>query len=784
MAVLIDGLWRFVLRPLGRARLRCLWCWRRFCGSQDQVLHVFVSSSGLEKCHWKWLKRPPPPQEGCVRCVCISDTHLQHEDLHLPYGEILLHCGDVLLESRGLQASALEALRSFHRWIEQQPHQHKLLVAGNHDGVLQALGPERVQEVLPKCTYLQDQGIDLEGLKLYASPLSMGQSPNAAFQSHGGYDERAACEAIPEGLDLLITHGPAGQGALGRASAALAETGGGLEELVGGGGAAVSEPRMFSSTSALLGLSRSADYSASNANLNCLINFRRTNGVNGQSNMWGEIAGTGLAGGGTGAAGKHGDTSQGATAASEAYTSDGLPRKLPKTPEPDFVSKYPPSYYHRDPARSDFVVSIREGNSPLEIQHKISFSSMEKEGFIPVRGLQDQHDGVCWALKRGEQTIGPVFTTWTHDLARIDGLCMPWLDDPGRAGLECEYSVCCRLRGSAQLSQNGERRQLAAIRLPNVQVASAESCEALAVQPGQWYDVPGLTQISYTENGEKVLVFCTIRYTALWSDEMTRGRFSIFRDGQPLDPEHFGLQSVRAMQKGLKSVAVMTFMDDPQEGPHVYEVKAAVTTENGQTRVCHVDAAPRQLGLLKLPANAVFGPERMQSVAVIEEDQWCEVKGLSVTVTTKKAHEKVLLVWSTNFNPEELTYEAYFTVSWSLVFRSSSSGLKNLGGEEQGLWSVASSASGSSEYPASMSSLVETDDSGDQKFRIDAPGVGTFTYTVYCRSKRCGSLPEPTRVELGPDGHIAAALLNAKASESRTVVEMMGREMDAARSEK
>lgn len=50
--------------------------------------------------------------------------------------------------------------------------------------------------------------------------------------------------------------------------------------------------------------------------------------------------------------------------------------------------------------------------------------------------------------------------------------------------------------------------------------------EALAVQPGQWYDVPGLTQISYTENGEKVLVFCTIRYTALWSDEMTRGRCS------------------------------------------------------------------------------------------------------------------------------------------------------------------------------------------------------------------------------------------------------------------
>lgn len=114
--------------------------------------------------------------------------------------------------------------------------------------------------------------------------------------------------------------------------------------------------------------------------------------------------------------------------------------------------------------------------------------------------------------------------------------------------------VSCVLR----LSQQGERRQLAALRLPNVQVpwlieceidgepsnfdwldwthrgftrlctdlhwftelhcettwhqetffhiiqvASAESCEAMAVQPGRWYDVPGLTQISYTDNGEK-----------------------------------------------------------------------------------------------------------------------------------------------------------------------------------------------------------------------------------------------------------------------------------------
>lgn len=42
-----------------------------------------------------------------------------------------------------------------------------------------------------------------------------------------------------------------------------------------------------------------------------MMRARRGQVVADQGNMWGEIAGTGLAGGGTGAAGKHGDTSAG-----------------------------------------------------------------------------------------------------------------------------------------------------------------------------------------------------------------------------------------------------------------------------------------------------------------------------------------------------------------------------------------------------------------------------------------------------------------------------------------
>ena len=47
--------------------------------------------------------------------------------------------------------------------------------------------------------------------------------------------------------------------------------------------------------------------------------------------------------------------------------------------------------------------------------------------------------------------------------------------------------------------------RLTGLRPRLTQVASAEGCEALAVQPNKWYDVPGLSQVSYTNTGEKAI---------------------------------------------------------------------------------------------------------------------------------------------------------------------------------------------------------------------------------------------------------------------------------------
>mmetsp|Transcript_46739 Transcript_46739/g.139539 ORF Transcript_46739/g.139539 Transcript_46739/m.139539 type:complete len:570 (-) Transcript_46739:137-1846(-) len=537
--------------------------------------------------------------------------------------------------------------------------------------------------------------------------------------------------------------------------------------------------QVFASTSALLGLSRSSDYGAVNGNLNALIHWRRTFAVNGQSNMWGAIAGTGLAGSGSGAAGRHGDTGAGHTGENVAVPPvQGLRLREP-------TLDHPKEYYQRGPARADFVVCHREASSPVDLRYKPTLASIEAEGFTAVRGLQvrlktkeaddkvllicnlptstqENHDGVSWTYKRGSYMLGPQFLNWTHDLCRLDNVLMPWLDEPGKARLELSYTVSCRMKGGVCVSREKETRQLTALVIPGGQVTSARSHEPLAVGTGRWFDVPGLQQISVANPGEKVLVICTIKYTALWSDETTRGRFTIFRDENiSLDPENYGLQSVRALQSGIKRTLVMALIDTPEPGPHAYSVKAAVTTGDGEPRVCHLDEDDRQLALIRLPASIVVGPSRCLGAAAVVEDRWTEIPGMAITVDVKSAHDKVLLIHHVNFNPSQLSYEAYFT-----VFRTSAHGAsKNLGNDKQGMWSVASSSVGSSEYPASMFT--------------DCPGAGTFIYTVHARTRRCDALMEPTEIEVGPDGQIAAVLLETKPG-AANVVEAMTREMEQA----
>ena len=71
-----------------------------------------------------------------MKLVILSDTHGYHDRLTdtLPAGDVLIHCGDV--SRRSDEQSVID----FVRWFEQQPFDHKIYIAGNHDKYILANG--------------------------------------------------------------------------------------------------------------------------------------------------------------------------------------------------------------------------------------------------------------------------------------------------------------------------------------------------------------------------------------------------------------------------------------------------------------------------------------------------------------------------------------------------------------------------------------------------------------------------------------------------------------------
>ena len=143
-----------------------------------------------------------------MRIVIISDTHGQHGKLRLPPGDILVHSGDFLsgrLHEQGPR------LLEFNAWLDLQPFKHKIVVAGNHDHLLGL--SDHAEEWRPKltnCIYLEDEGVEIEGVKFYGSPWTPDFFPEHwVFNQPRGAEKTVQRWAkIPDDTEVLITHGP------------------------------------------------------------------------------------------------------------------------------------------------------------------------------------------------------------------------------------------------------------------------------------------------------------------------------------------------------------------------------------------------------------------------------------------------------------------------------------------------------------------------------------------------------------------------------------------------
>lgn len=136
-----------------------------------------------------------------MRVVAISDTHGLHEELELPPGDVLIHAGDYSRQG------VLSEFEAFCAWFAAQPFRHRLLVAGNHDVILEADPAGCLARLPAGITYLQDQAVTLDGVRFYGAPWTP-EFCRWSFMRDRGAPLREVWDRIPAGVQVLITHGP------------------------------------------------------------------------------------------------------------------------------------------------------------------------------------------------------------------------------------------------------------------------------------------------------------------------------------------------------------------------------------------------------------------------------------------------------------------------------------------------------------------------------------------------------------------------------------------------
>ncbi|TRO64255.1 metallophosphatase domain-containing protein [Christiangramia sabulilitoris] len=134
-----------------------------------------------------------------MKLICLADTHNLHHEIPIPHGDILIHAGDCT------DGGTRNETSNFLEWFSSQPHNHKILIPGNHDFFFEK--QQNLDKVPANIHVLIDKGIKLEGINFWGSPVTPGLH-NWAFNKERGEAIRKHWNLIPAKTDVLITHTP------------------------------------------------------------------------------------------------------------------------------------------------------------------------------------------------------------------------------------------------------------------------------------------------------------------------------------------------------------------------------------------------------------------------------------------------------------------------------------------------------------------------------------------------------------------------------------------------
>ena len=135
----------------------------------------------------------------------ISDLHGTHQDLKVPEADIMIVSGDSTNQFEPWFNE--RELNDFVDWYSKVDVKYKIYVPGNHDTF--CYNNNKLVRRLFKSKgiiYLDKESIKIEGLIFYGDPVTPRYG-NWAFMADRGRIHKH-WEAIPDDVNILITHGP------------------------------------------------------------------------------------------------------------------------------------------------------------------------------------------------------------------------------------------------------------------------------------------------------------------------------------------------------------------------------------------------------------------------------------------------------------------------------------------------------------------------------------------------------------------------------------------------
>lgn len=140
-----------------------------------------------------------------MRILHISDSHTYHRDIIIPPNiDMIIFSGDCS-NPREPYLNEHE-VRDFITWYNSLDIKHKIFVGGNHDTSLES-GHITKDNFGFGIHYLENESIEIEGLKIWGSPVTptfgIGWAFNKARHKIG-----EVWATIPDDTDIVVVHGP------------------------------------------------------------------------------------------------------------------------------------------------------------------------------------------------------------------------------------------------------------------------------------------------------------------------------------------------------------------------------------------------------------------------------------------------------------------------------------------------------------------------------------------------------------------------------------------------